>query len=279
MDAIVHRISAWDGLPLVVREWRDGNAAPPLLCLPGIVRTSGDFESLADSLGAGRRVIAPDYPGRGLSGRSRDIARYAPDACLRDVLDICAALHLHKVIAIGTSFGGLLSMGLAATRPSLFRAVVLNDVGPDLGHDGTAFVRHFIGNDIGFPDIDAAVVHLRAVLPPLSLDGDAAWRAMAALTYAPDGNGQLRPVWDTRIARLLNGRTPDLWALFAALTHLPLLLVRGEVSDILLPATVARMQAMRPDMDVASLPGIGHAPTLNEPEIVAALHSFLDRFA
>ena len=61
---------------------------------------------------------------------------------------------------------------------------------------------------------------------------------MAALTYAPDGDGTLRPVWDTRIARLMNGRTPDLWALFDGLAHLPLLLVHGEVSDILLPTTV-----------------------------------------
>jgi pimeloyl-ACP methyl ester carboxylesterase len=276
MDAIVHRLSAWDGLPLAVREWCGGNSRTPLLCLPGIVRTSGDFEGLAQTFGAGRRVISPDYAGRGLSGRSRDIARYAPEACLRDVLDICAALHLHKVIAIGTSFGGLLSMGLATARPLLFHAVVLNDVGPELGRDGTAFVRRFIGDDITFPDIDAAVAHLRASLPPLSLDGDAAWRAMTALTYAPDGNGRLRPVWDTRISRLLNGSTPDLWALFAALTHVPLLLVRGEASDILLPHTVARMQAMRPDMAMVSLPGIGHAPTLGEPAIVAALHAFLD---
>ena len=277
MDAIVHRITAWDGLPLIAREWRDGNARTPLLCLPGIVRTSGDFAALAQAIGAERRVVAPDYPGRGQSGRSRDISRYAPEACLRDVLDICAALHLHQVIAIGTSFGGLLSMGLASVRPSLFRGVVLNDVGPDLGSDGTEFVRQFIGNDIAFLDIDAAVAHLRATLPPLSLDGDAAWRAMAALTYAPDSDGFLRPVWDTRIARLINGKTPDLWALFGGLANLPLLLVRGEVSDILLPATVARMQAMRPDMMVASLPGIGHAPTLAEPEILTALRLFLDR--
>ena len=128
MDAIVHRISAWDGLSLVVREWRDGNARTPLLCLPGLVRTSGDFATLAHKLGTGRRVVAPDYPGRGGSGRSRNIARYAPEACLRDLLDICAALHLHQVITIGTSFGGLLSMGLAAARPSVLRAVVLNDV-------------------------------------------------------------------------------------------------------------------------------------------------------
>jgi pimeloyl-ACP methyl ester carboxylesterase len=275
MDAIVHRISAWDGFPLVVREWRDGNQHAPLLCLPGIVRTSGDFEALAQTLGAGRRVVAPDYAGRGQSGRSRDIARYAPEACLRDVLDICAALHLHQAIAIGTSFGGLLSMGLAAARPSLLRAVVLNDIGPELGSGGTEFVRQFIGRDIAFGDLDAAVAHLRGVLPPLSLDGDAAWRAMAALTYAPDGNGALRPLWDTRIARLMNGRPPDLWPLFRALAHLPVLLIHGEASDILLRPTVQRMQATRPDMVITSLPGIGHAPTLTEPDVVRSLRSFM----
>ena len=223
--------------------------------------------------------MSVDYAGRGESGRSRDINRYAPEACLRDVLDICAALHLHQVISIGTSFGGLLSMGLASVRPSLVRAVVLNDVGPELGGDGTEFVRQFIGRNIAFPDIDAAVAHLQAVLPPLSLEGDAAWREMAALTYGPAGDGQLRPLWDTRIAQLIDGRTPDLWALFGGLAHLPLLLVRGEVSDILLPATVARMQAMRPDMTVAALPDIGHAPTLAEPEILDELRTFLDRVA
>jgi pimeloyl-ACP methyl ester carboxylesterase len=276
MDAIAHRISAWDGLPLVVREWRDGDAHTPLLCLPGIVRTSGDFEALAHALGTRRRVIAPDYPGRGQSGRSRDIMRYAPEACLRDVLDICAALHLHQVIAIGTSFGGLLSMGLASARPSLLRAVVLNDIGPELGSEGTEFVRRFIGHDPAFADIDAAIMYLRATLPPLSLHGDEAWRAMTKLTYAPGDDGRLRPLWDTRIARLLHSRTPDLWALFGGLAHLPLLLVHGAASDILLPDTVTRMQAMRPDMALARLPGIGHAPTLTEPEILGALHCFLN---
>lgn len=248
----------------------------PLLCLPGIVRSSGDFESLAQLLGRGRRVVSPDYLGRGQSGRCRDFNRYGPEACVRDVLDICAALHLHGAIAIGTSFGGLLSMGLAAARPTLLRAVVLNDIGPELGNGGTEFVRRFIGQDVVFADIEAAAVYLRKMLPSLSLDTDEAWRAMAALTYTADGDGRLRPSWDTRIARLLNGKTPDLWPLFGGLAHLPLLLVHGQASDILLAATVARMQQARPDMMVASLPGIGHAPTLTEPESLSALQAFLD---
>ena len=187
----------------------------PLLCLPGIVRTSGDFETLAHAIGAGRRVVAPDYPGRGQSGRSRDISRYAPEACLRDVLDICAALHLHRRDRHRHQLRRTARHGFGVRRVRRCCArLVLNDIGPDIGSDGADFVRRFIGNDIAFADIDAAVAHLRAVLPPLSLDSDEAWRAMTALTYAPDGDGMLRPVWDTRIAGLMNGGTPDLWALF-----------------------------------------------------------------
>ena len=166
-------------------------------------------------------------------------------------------------------------MGLAAARPSLLRAVVLNDIGPDPGNAGVDFVRLFIGQDIAFSDLDAAAAYLRGVLPPLSLESDEEWRRMATLTYAPDGNGRLRPLWDTRIVELLNGKTPDLWALFGGLAHLPVLLVHGEMSDILLPATIERMQAMRPDMVVSRVPKVGHAPTLSEPEVVAPLRAFL----
>ena len=108
---VIHHISAWDGLSLAVHEWDAGDAHTPLLCLPGLVRTGEDFVVLARALGAGRRVVAPDYAGRGASGRSAKVARYAPEACLRDLLDLCAALHLHQVIAVGTSFGGLLAHG------------------------------------------------------------------------------------------------------------------------------------------------------------------------
>lgn len=279
MDELVHRLSAWDGLPLLVREWRGGEAHPPVLCLPGIVRTGGDFAEVAAALGAGRRVIAPDYAGRGGSGRSRDIRRYGPEACVRDVLDICAALHVHDALVIGTSFGGLLCMALAAARPGLLRAVVLNDIGPDVASDGADFVRRFVGTDPALASLDASTAHLRHLLPSMSLESDAEWQAMARLTYAPAPDGRWRPLWDTRIAGLLGGPVPPLWNLFDALSGKPLLLVRGEISNILLAETVARMQAVRPDMEIVALPRVGHAPTLLEPPVVAALTRFLARVA
>lgn len=288
MGALIHAVSAWDGCSLAVREWADGCSRLPLLCLPGLVRTSGDFAAIAVRHGAGRRVIALDYAGRGGSARARNVARYGPEACLRDILDVCAALHVPAAIAIGTSFGGLLSMGLAAVRPGLIRGAVLNDIGPEVASGGTAFIREFVATDPALGSEQACVDWLRARLPPLSLSTDEDWRAMAALTYArggapggdpggaAGGNRRFRPLWDTRIAELLGKPTPDLWPLFGALAGVPVLLAWGEVSTVLLPETVARMRDRRPDMTVVAVPGVGHAPTLAEPPVATALDSFLE---
>ena len=275
MDPIRHRVPAWDGLPIHVLEWNSGNRLPPILCLPGLVRTSGDFETLAPEIGSNRRIIAIDYAGRGNSGRTRDIERYAPEACARDVMDVCSALHIHDAVAIGTSFGGLLAMGIAVARPGLIRAAILNDIGPDIGSGGAEFVLGFVGKDPALESVDACVTYLRTTLPPLSLYTEAAWRRMAELTYTPGADGRFHPVWDTRIAGLLNRPAPGLWPLFGALCLRPVLLIRGAVSDILLPGTVGRMQTVHPSMQVVTIAGIGHAPILTEPPALAAIKVFL----
>ncbi|MCC6718114.1 MAG: alpha/beta fold hydrolase [Acetobacteraceae bacterium] len=271
------RVSAWDGLPLLVHDWGVPSRLPALLCLPGLVRTGGDFAELAARHGPARRVVSLDYAGRGGSGRARDVARYAPEACLRDLLDVCAALHLHRVVAVGTSMGGLLAMGLAAARPGLLAGVVLNDIGPEIGTQGMAAIRHHVADDPALPDLAAAAAHLRTRLPDLSLDGEAAWQRFAALTYAPGADGRLHPRWDTAIAGLLGRAVPPLWPLFGALAGMDVLLVHGLRSRVLTAETVARMRAARPDMIYAPIEACGHAPTLGEPAACAALDGFLTR--
>lgn len=267
-------VSAWDGLAVHVTEW-EGGGGVPLLCLPGLVRTGGDFAGVAARHGAGRRVVTLDYIGRGASARARSVARYAPEAMLRDVMDVCTAVHLHRAVVIGTSFGGLLAMALGAARPGLLAGVVLNDVGPEIGTAGAGQVRRFVGEDPALPDLAAAGAYLTQALPDLSLHGEAEWRDFAALTYAPGPDGRWHPLWDTRIARLMAAALPDLWSLFGALAGVPLLLVHGGRSTLLTADTVARMRVARPDMAVAEVPDSGHAPTLAEPEAVAALMAFL----
>jgi pimeloyl-ACP methyl ester carboxylesterase len=98
---------------------------------------------------------------------------------------------------------------------------------------------------------------------------------MAELTYQPGADGKWHPVWDIRIARLLNAAPTDLWALFAALGHAPVLLIRGALSNILLPGTVTRMRTLRPDMEVVTIPDVGHAPILTEPPALAAIQRLI----
>lgn len=274
MAALTRTLSAWDGLPLHVLEWGAGPGLP-LLCLPGLVRTAEDFADFA-AAHPGRRVVSLDYPGRGRSGRARDVRRYLPEACLRDVLDICAALHLHRAVVVGTSFGGLMAMGIAALRPGLLAGVVLNDIGPEIGAAGGAFLRGFVGEDPALPSLAASAAHLRAKLPYLSLTTEAEWARFATLTYQEGADGRWHPRWDTRIERLLTPPIRDLWPLFGALDGIRLLLVRGMHSNLLLAPTVERMQALRPDMAVAEVPGVGHAPTLAERPAARAIDAFLE---
>ncbi len=270
-----HRVSAWDGLAIHATSWGEESDAPPLFCLPGLVRSGEDFARFAAAHAGGRRVVALDYPGRGRSGRARHLARYAPEATLRDILDVAAALSLSRAVVVGTSFGGLMAMAIAALRPGLLRGVVLNDIGPEIGAAGEAFIRRFVAEDPAWPDLASGARHLRTVLPYLSFTGEEDWLEFARLTYEEGADGRFHPRWDRRIAGMLGGPPRDLWPFFDALEGVPLLLVHGGASTLLLEATVERMRARRPDMAVATVAHVGHAPTLAEPAAEAAISRFL----
>ena len=69
----------------------------------------------------------------------------------------------------------------------------------------------------------------------------------------------------------------DLWTAFAALKGIPSLVVHGELSDLLSGATVERMLAENPAMEAVTVPRVGHAPTLDEPEVAEAIDRLLGR--
>lgn len=271
--------SARDGLRLSALEWPgpQGGERLPLLCLPGVARTALDFLAVGERYAEARRVVALDYAGHGDSERAADPGRYSVQAALRDLLDAMAALHLHRVALLGTSFGGILAMSLGVLRPGLLAAVAMNDVGPRIEPAGLEVVREVIGRDPAFADLDEATAFLRRTLPPIATD-EAGWRDFTDKTYARGEDGRLHPRWDIRVVEALRTENPgatELWPLFGALEHVPLLLFWGQESKLLTASTVARMREMRPDMAVAGLPGIGHAPRLVEPLAVSALDRFL----
>lgn len=271
------RIRVRGGLSVSVMTWGAMTERTPLLCLPGLVRTAGDFDRLARRHAPRRLVVSLDYPGRGASDRALLWRRYLPERVLKDVVDVCAALRLSRVVAVGTSLGAVLAMGLSTVRRRLVTAALLNDAGPVFETGGLDFVRGFVGAEHRQPSLAAAVAFLHSALPWLSLRTEEEWREMALLTFAELGDGTWRANWDTRIVRVLERPMQgDLWALFAPLARMPAMLVRGGASDVLSAGTAAEMRRRFPSLTFIELPGVGHAPHLSEPEIAPAIDAFLE---
>ncbi|MEE8271043.1 MAG: alpha/beta hydrolase [Alphaproteobacteria bacterium] len=275
-------VSAQDGKRLYYRDYGPPHgAATTVLCLPGLARNSSDFDALASRLAADRRVVCPDYRGRGRSDYDRDWRHYAPPSVAYDIATMLTALGIERAVAVGTSLGGLLAMGLAVSRPTVLRGAVLNDVGPDLPAGGLRRVRDYIARDRPLPDWPAAVATLQRMMPTVSVPEPAedGWLTLAKGTWRESEDGLLRYDFDARLAKTLDrdGAAPDLWPLFRALARVPLVAVRGAVSDILTAETFARMAETAADLTPVTVDGVGHTPNLQEPECREAIDALLDR--
>ncbi|HZB89952.1 MAG TPA: alpha/beta hydrolase [Stellaceae bacterium] len=273
-------LTAQDGLRLYFRDYGDALSPHlPLLCLTGIVRNSADFADLAERHAGERRVICPDYRGRGRSAYDPDWRHYDPFVYVSDIAHLLAATGSERVVVVGTSMGAALAMGLAVMKPMALAGVVLNDLGPDVAAGGFGRIFDYIGSDRPQPDWASAVRHLQHLLPTLSIRSDEGWLKMARGTYREGADGMLHFDWDVNLARPLarSAGVPDLWPYFRALRRLPVLALRGDLSDVLSAETFERMAEEHPDLLRVTVANAGHAPTLNEPE-AAAVDDFIRRF-
>jgi pimeloyl-ACP methyl ester carboxylesterase len=289
MNSNAHSIfvSAPDGLRLHAL-CRGSRSAPalPVICLPGLARTADDFDALADALASdathARRVIALDYRGRGQSGYDRDPAHYNFQVELADVLAVLTALDALPAVFIGTSRGGILTMLLAAVRPTAIAGVVLNDIGPLIEPKGLMRIKGYVGKLPQPRTFEEGAEILRrlfdAQFPQLGPDD---WLASARRTFKQE-NGALVPTYDVNLAKTLEGVDfekpfPPLWAQFDALSETPVMVIRGANSDILSPATIEAMRARRSALETIEVPDQGHAPLLAEPDMIARIAAFINR--
>ncbi len=273
------RFSARDGLRLYFRDYGDPlSTGVPVLCLAGLTRNSKDFHPLARRLAARRRVLCPDYRGRGRSPYDPDWRNYAPPQILNDAIQLLAATNLHRVVVCGVSFGGFLAMAMGVAAPLALAGVILDDVGPEVDPAVGRQILDYVSTDRPQPDWDTAVAALKARYPNLSRRDETAWRRFAEGSYREAGDGRLHFDWDPAIARPLKqtrGGPPDYWPLYRSLRGLPVLAIRGGLSEVLSPATFARMALEKPDLVQLTLPDVGHAPMLDEPETEPAIDDFL----
>lgn len=278
--------SAPDALMLHTRDYNPAaTGALPVVCLAGLSRNSVDFEVLAQALASGsagrpRRVLALDYRGRGLSEYDKDWKNYNLAVEGGDILAVLTALGVAEAIFVGTSRGGINTMALSAQRPAMIRGAVLNDIGPVLEASGLVRIRSYIGK-IPQPASWADAVDLLkrlngAGFPALD---EAGWAHFARTTFA-EKDGKLAGRYDMGLMNTLAGLDleaplPDMWPQFDGLRHVPVLVLRGENSDLLSTATVAAMQVRHPGCEAFTVPGQAHAPLLIDPPTLERIARFI----
>lgn len=273
-----------DGLRLHARDYPGRAEALPLVCLPGLTRNARDYEMLAERFAGERRVICAELRGRGESAYAKDPMSYVPLIYARDIAAMLDGAGVDRFIAVGTSLGGIVTMLLAGMLPGRIAGVVLNDVGPAIEPAGLARIRGYVGRSSTFP----TWVHAARGVQESNADvySDYAledWIGMAKRLYRLNAAGRIVLDYDMKIAEPFrlpgNEAGPDMWRAYAAFGDTPVLIVRGERSDILSASTAERMAEALPRAELVTVARVGHAPTLMEDAVTQPLARLLARVA
>lgn len=274
-----------DGLALYARDYDDGTGKPVVLCLHGLTRNSSDFHDLALHLSDRFRVITVDQRGRGRSAYDSDPTQYRPDIYCADMFSLLASLNLEKVIVIGTSMGGIMAMIMATQNPDIFHAAIINDIGPEIDPAGLKRIQGYVGVARDFASWEEAACALETQqgveVFPLYTSSD--WLNFARRTCSEQPDGRVRFAYDPTLANPFKedetvASPVDMWPLFKGLHSIPVLTLRGALSDILSEETVETMSRSHPNFTAVTIPEIGHAPMLDEPQSLKAIDAFLETF-
>ena len=284
-DALSIFVSAPDKLRLHVREY--GQAVSPavaVVCLPGLARTTADFEMLAPALANAkpqRRVIAIDSRGRGQSGYDANPKNYNLAVELADVVAVLTALKIEQAVFIGSSRGGILTMLLGAAHPEMIAGAVLHDIGPVIEVAGVSRIKSYVGKLPRPQNLDEGAEILRglfaAQFPKFSTTQ---WLNAARRTWKMQA-GKLVLTYDPALAEALadfdiEHPLPPLWNEFDALARVPVLVIRGARSDILSAATLDTMRARHPGLESIEVPDQGHVPLLEGAELIGRINAFVE---
>ncbi len=272
-----------DGLSLHFRDYPASPAKvdrPPLVCMHGLTRNARDFAPLAERLSPDWRVIVPEMRGRGESEYAKDYMTYNPLTYVADVEALLVQEGISKFVAFGTSLGGLMTMLMAAKDPSRLAGAMLNDIGPVVDPAGIDRIRDYVGQGRSFPSWMHAARTLQelhsSAHPKFGIDE---WLDMAKRGMVLQPNGRIGFDYDMNIAEPFQqadgAAPPNLWPAYEALRGIPLLILRGALSDLLIAETAGEMQRRIPEAEIVTVADVGHAPILDEPEAVAAIDRLL----
>ncbi len=272
-----------DGLTLFARD--HGSADPgklPVICIPGLTRNSRDFEEVAPWIASmGRRVLAVDLRGRGRSDRDPNPQHYAPPTYAADIVALLDFIGAPRALFVGTSLGGIVAMTLASKHIDRIGGAVLNDVGPVIAKEGFTRISSYAGKPPAVKSWADALAYAKqtgGVAFPGYTDAD--WAVFVRRIFKEDADGVPVLECDPKVFRPMHPllawlMTPLVWAMFRKLAAgRKVLLVRGAISDVLSVPTATRMRQEAKEMAYVEVEGVGHAPTLAEPQAKEALTRF-----
>ena len=269
----LHRMAYW--------EWGDARNPRVLVCVHGLTRQGRDFDVLARAMADEYRVVCPDVPGRGHSDWLADPTGYAVPAYVANMVTLLARLDARQVDWVGTSMGGLIGMGLCSLPGAPVRRLVLNDIGPAIDYEGLARIGTYVGKPAHWRSEQEAADALWAISQGFGPHSAEQWMTLTRPQLRPDGEG-FKPHYDPAIGLAFQHITREnaaageamLWAAYDAIAC-PTLLLRGMQSDLLSAATAQAMSGRGPRARLVEFEGVGHAPTLVQPEQVKAVRDFL----
>ncbi|HTV71207.1 MAG TPA: alpha/beta hydrolase [Rhizobiaceae bacterium] len=276
-----------DGLRLYAAVYgEDHPGRLPVVCLAGLTRNSRDFHEIAMHLAgdgdAPRQVIAFDYRGRGNSEHDPNWKNYDILVEARDVLAGLTACGIEKAAFIGTSRGGLIIMVLAALRPAILKAAILNDIGPVVSTEGLMLIRTYLERAPRPKTFEEAVaIQKAAVGGSFGALDESDWERMVRAFYRQEKRG-LVPEFDQNLLKTMKGLDlekplPDLWPQFMALANIPVLAIRGGNSRLVAAETLDEMARRHADLQAATVEGQGHAPLLETGNLPTIISTFLAR--
>ncbi|MBL8325762.1 MAG: alpha/beta hydrolase [Rubrivivax sp.] len=270
----LHRMAYW--------QWGDPANPRVLVCVHGLSRQGRDFDTLARDLGTEYRVVCPDVVGRGRSDRLADPMGYSIPTYVADMVTLVARLGVDQLDWVGTSMGGLIGLGLASLPNSPVRKLVLNDVGPTIEPVAIERIKTYLGVPATWKTEDEAAAALWSVSQGFGPHTPEQWLALTRPQLVPAPGGGLMSHYDPAIAAPVRAMTPEMVKGAEALTwqaydriRCPTLLLRGQDSDLLTPATAQAMATRGPKAALVEFAGVGHAPTLVAPDQRAAVRRFL----
>ncbi len=262
-------------------------AAQPVVCVHGLTRNARDFDFLANALSSDYYVLCVDVLGRGESSWAEGSSEYAVLNYAQQLLELLNGLNLAKPHWIGTSMGGLIGLTLQLLAPQRLGKVVLNDVGPVIETAAVQRIAQYIGAAPHFESRAKALVYAKQVFASFGAVNDAQWAGLTDHYYLDQADGSVTVHYDPAVAivtkQQVAGLNPEaltagqaaLWASLSSF-QLPVLVLRGEHTDLLTPSTVNQMLASNPLVSAATIPNCGHAPHLMDSHQAQLIHQFLN---